>query len=203
MSVATWADMAYAVQQAMALASGLPPEQVIWKHQNYDAPALDYVALAFTSSKRIGQDYLEQSYDAARARGQEIAIVVRGVREIMLEAEFFAASTLPGSAPANPPTVPGLDGLARADRSSASMILPEVRDLMRAGGVVPFDPQPVQNVPGVVGTGFRGRAVLPIRCYASAQAVAEYFSWIATVNVTVTAKGGVGGDKVFTVKAPP
>lgn len=178
MAPPTWTQVHDAIQAAVAQASGLPASQVIWKYQNFDAPALDYVAMAFSSLGVVGIDALVPSYDGTRPAGQEIALTVTGVRELPLNVECFSASTADSS-----------DALSRAEIIRTSMVLPSIRDQLAAVGVSAFDPQPVQYVPDVVAVGFRGRATMTVRCYVPAPLAQDLVGYIKTVNGTATISG--------------
>lgn len=107
--------------------------------------------------------------------GQEIELAVRGNREVTLTIEVYTAEVTTGAA-----------AIAVAEQIRSSLVLPSIRGALGAAGVVPFDPQVAQFMPSIVSVGFRGRAVLPIRCYIPAPSAAELTGFIERMNGTAT-----------------
>lgn len=135
------------------------------------------------------------TWNYLRPAGQEISQTTSGVREVVVEATCFTSST-DGS---NDST----DAIALAEQIKGSLLLNSVRDPLGVAGVSPFDPQPVQYMPDIPNTLFRGRAIAPIRCYVPAQAYAEYVTYIQTVRGTIsTTGGGVPGVTSTPYQAP-
>lgn len=110
---------------------------------------------------------------------QEIKAVVRGVRETSIELQCFSAATASAD-----------EALFMAEQIRTGLLLPSVRSGLAAVGVSPFDPGPANYAPAVVNVGFRGRATCSIRCYVPAQALAEYYGFIQTVNGKIRYTGG-------------
>lgn len=189
-----WTITADAVQAAIARAAQLATDRVVWKYQNVDAPAYDYVALGFGSLLSIGIDYLTLTYDASRAPGQEYEQRVNGNREVSLEVECYTSQTTPQSSPF--PDKGLNDSMAVAERIRASLLLPTVRAKMASVGVSPFDPGPVRNLPTIASAGFRGRAQFSIRCYMPIIKIVEYVGYIQHFNGTVGVSGGATGYSI-------
>jgi hypothetical protein len=186
----SWDQIQDAFSTAIARAAQLDPSRILWAFQDVDEPPMDntisgntgkrsYIKLAMPSIKTIGRDFLQRSYDATRAAGQEVKLQVQGTRELPLELQAFTASTADGQA-----------AIFLADLAVSNLLLPSVRDILTAVGISVFDPGPVQYVPTVVAAGFRGRATCTLRTYVPALALAEYVTWIQTVNGTLTTTGG-------------
>lgn len=193
--MATWAAIRDAVQTAIVTASGLSSGAVIWKFQDAPQPALDYVALSLGAPIELGQDAIVTSTDLNRDPGEEVELAVVGVREIALQVEVYTAATVASAG------VP--DALERAERIRTSLRLPTLREALAAVQFVPFASGPVQYVPDIVAIGFRGRALLAVRCLMPSPAVAEYVGYIETVTGTVTATGGgTGSPYVIDYTAP-
>lgn len=182
-----WDDVGDALLKAVRLASRLEQDQVIWKHQNYNAPAEDYVAIQLQGAVTIGIDSLKQTYSAARPRGQEFKIEVRGTREATLEIEFFSTGTVSGR------SVSALSGCAQI---VAGLRLPSVRHVLQQQQIAAFDPGVVRWIPDVPNTGFRGRAACSVRCYIPAPTVEEYAGFIERMSGDVTIQGSASGDVV-------
>lgn len=179
--MATWDQIAAAIQAQLTTASGLSSGSVIWKYQNAGAPALPYMALALGGIIEIGQGFVSESTNLARPAGQEIELKVGGQREVTLAVEVFTSPTVPT----------GTAAMAIADKARTALRAPTIRAALRAVGFVPFDPGPVQYAPDVADVGFRGRATCSIRCSMPAQNVVEYVGYIARVSGTATVHGGV------------
>lgn len=177
----SWTDVRDAIQAAVAQASGLPAASVIWQFQNADEPPLDYISLTFGNIKSLGQDFIQTTYNGG-GTGVDITQTVYGTRELALEIACFSASTADQN-----------DASARCELIKSSLSLPSLRTLLAAQGVAPFDPGDVQYVPTIVGTGFRGRATMTVRCYLPAQTVQELTTYIATINGTASVSGGAQG----------
>jgi hypothetical protein len=177
--MATWAQTQNAMQAAIVAASGLATGRVIWKWQNAPAPGTTWIAMGLTPAAAVGQDFLRHQMVVDPAPHQEVELYVSGVREVTLTLEAYTAEVLDDAG-----------ALALADRTRTALLLPSVRDALRAVGVTPFDSSaPVQFLPEIVAVGFRGKAVLPIRCWMPSQAVSEFTTYIQTIGLEVTADG--------------
>ena len=183
MTSPTWNQIAEAVQQAIATASGL---STIWSYQNVDAPALDYVRLSLGSLLTVGIDFVWE-YDRGTGAPvtQEIAQALVGMREVPLQIEAFSSSAVETTAKTT--------ALSIVDDIVGKLRLPRARDAFAAVGIVPFDPGPVNYVPDVVAIGFRGRAVCDVRCRMAARVIEEYTTYINSVAGTATISGMSGG----------
>lgn len=181
-----WDDVADALLKAVRLASGLPQERVVWKHQNYNAPAYDYVAIQLTNVVPLGIDSLRMTYSAARPRGQEFKIEVRGTREVNLEIECFSAGT--GSVSGR-----SVSALAMCTRIVTSFRLPSIRHVLQQQHIGLFDPGGARWIPDAPGTGFRGRSTATCRCYIPAPTVEEYVGFIERMSGDVTIGGAANG----------
>lgn len=175
----SWQDAMNAIQSAFAAAAQLDPTAVVWAWQNIPQPATPYVKLSMPSITTKGIDWLSRTVDLTRPAGQEVKAQAVGNREVPIEMQVFTDSVADGVA------APFL-----AEQIKTGLLLPNIRSILTAVGISPFDPGPVQNVPMIVAANFRGRATCTIRCYMPAQALAEYYGYIETVNGTITSTGG-------------
>ncbi len=110
---------------------------------------------------------------------QELRAHIEGFREVSWELQFFTKHT-----------ADNFDANTLAENTRTSLLFNSVRDILRAQQVSPFDPGPVNYLPEVVGTNFRGRATCSVRCYIPAQALFQYYGTIKTVNGSTTYSGG-------------
>lgn len=123
------------------------------------------------------------------AAGAEVALVVGGVREVALQLEVWSAAVVDEIAQ---PTA-----MATCEAIVGKLRLPTARNALRAVGVTPFDPGPVNWVPSIVATKFRGRASCDVRCRVPARALTEYTTFISSLTVGVRV-----GAITFDVEAP-
>lgn len=193
-----WTEIRNALQAAVCAAAGFTTDaakkKCIWKFQDASQPGMDYVCLHIPRIFPIGQDGIAESTDLGRPAGEEVKLEVVGDRELMLEVECFSASVADSN-----------DALATADRIRSGLALPSVRALVNSVCLAVIEAGPAQYVPSVVSAGFRGRAVVEVRCHASASAagaIAEYVGYIAVVKGTITTTGGALGPKVEAYEAP-
>lgn len=195
--LATWDQRMAGIQQAIALASGLDASKIVWGFQNVNAPSPPYISLSLGSLITRGQDYIRTTYSASRPAGQEIQQEVKGLREMMLNISVFADVQV-GSVAKMPFGSGSSAGLAELIKSA--LLLPSVRDTLRNVQVSPFGPGAVQSILGIAGMAFRGRALLPVRCYVPAVAAVAYTTYIQTVSASVTVQKSDGTtEKTFTV----
>ena len=176
----TWQQTRDAIHAAIVSASGLATDHVIWSWQNVDAPDTPYIELALTPSMQIGQDWIDETYDVTRPAGKEIELAVRGTREVKLAVTIFSLKAVDTG---------NIEAVAVAQTIQGKLLLPSVRNQMAAVGVTPFDPSHIVNVPAIIKAGFRGRAVLDVRCYMPAIVVADYIGWIQFVQGTLGING--------------
>jgi len=176
-----WTEIHNATQAAIVLASGLPSGKVLWKFQNANAPLQPYIAMKFTPSKTVGQDYKRYDLDLARPLGTEYKVSIAGTREVTLEIEAFTDSTADSS-----------DALSLLEQVKSAFLLDGVMAALDAVELSVFDPGPVNYLPDVPTVNFRGRAVCSVRCYVPAIRAVEYAGYIATVTGKVTAISGGG-----------
>lgn len=192
----SWTDVRDAMQAAIVEASGLAADHVLWKYQNQDAPGLPYISMTLITALTRGIDYLRPSFLSTRTPGQEFKLKPKGTREVPWQLEFFTAST-----------ADQFDALALGDNTKTRLLVPAVRSLLQAQEISPFDPGPVQYIPDVPNIRFRGRSVCTVRCFVPTQALAEYVSYIASINGVVHVQGGGAGphDVPFSVTStkPP
>lgn len=183
-----------AIQAAIVTVSGFNTARVLWKFQNADAPALDYCALSLGVATEVGQDFIVEDYSALRSPGSEFRETVTGTREISLQCEVFSAATVS--------SVSAADAMETAENIRTGLRLTAVRAALATVGVVPFDRPSVTYIPDVVSVGFRGRALVTVRCYMPAPAVVAYTGYIATVEGTITVSGGHPDPTVIDYTAP-
>jgi hypothetical protein len=181
----SWDQVGDALQQAIDRASGLPAGSTVWKNQDRNAHALDYVAIDLTSMLTIGIDAVTPSFNPDRVRGQEIKIETSGQRECSLSVECFTSVATSGKNAA---------ALALCSRIYSGLLLPSNRAILSAADVSVFDVSSVLWIPDVPGRAFRGRAVGTLRCYMPAPTAQEYVGYIERMSGTVYANfAGVTG----------
>lgn len=128
--------------------------------------------------------------------GKEIQLQVQGYREVTLSIEVFT-ETLVSSDDSR-------DALGIVEQIRSALTLPSIVDRLSSQGVSTIDlSAPATYVPEIVSIGFRGRAVLDVRCYVPAVAATEYTGYIAQVNGTLTAHGGAIDPETVEWTAPP
>lgn len=184
---ATAAQIVDALHAACVAASGLSAASVLWGNQDRNQPALPYVALYLLTPRAVGVDYLTQTQVLTDPLGTEIKQTTTGLREFTLSIEVHAAPVITSSTAS--------DARDLAERVRAGLLLSSVRAGLRAVGVSAFDTSaPLQVLPGLVSQGYRGRAVLDVRCYAPAIAVTEAVGYITSTRITPTlSPTGAGG----------
>lgn len=126
-----------------------------------------------------------------------IVLTTVGTREVALQLECFTGPAAGSVAPAAG-LVEALGSTARAvlDEVVTRLRLPTARDALAAVGVVPFDPGPVNWIPEVAATTYRGRASCDIRCRMPARALREYSNFIESIAGTATIEGGPAGVNI-------
>lgn len=184
-----WEDIENAIQRAVAQATGLASDSVIWKYQNFNQPDFDYATVDLGDLITIGQDFVKYSTDLTRPNGQEIKQRVVGLREVSLEIEVFTADRL-GNESAKP----------ILERARTALRLPSIKHALNVAGLSPFDLGAVHSLPYIPSVNFRGRAVCSIRCNVITPEVVEYCGYISRVRGTATwytASGVTGGQAIF------
>lgn len=179
----SWEDVENAMQAAVSKASGYPADRVFWSYQNINEPAAstDFIVITFRGEIVVGVDRINTEYDGTRPVGQEIKQEIRGVREVPFELSCYT-STTSGNVAAR-----RILELVRT-----RLRLPTVRDGLHKVGLSPFDSGPVNYVPDMPATNFRGRATCTVRCYVPVTDCAEYVPYIARVRGTVFPVGWIG-----------
>lgn len=192
----TWPIILDAMHAAIIAASKLPDGQVIWKGQNVGAPEESYVAMSLGPVLEVGQDGEVDKTDLSRPAGEEVELEMLGSREVALQLEVFTAATVP--------TVGAEDALTIAERVRTRLRLSSIRRPLAEATVSPFGIGQVQHLPAIEAAGFRGRALLDVRCYLSVPLddAKEYTGYIARVNGTVTASGDGSGTVTKNFTAP-
>lgn len=178
----SWEDVEDAMQKAVALASRLPSDHVIWSYQNVNEPTEPHIIIKFGGAITIGTDRIATSQDLDRPNGQEMKQEVRGVREVPFELQAFTTTTTGSSAARH-----------MLELVRTRLRLPSIRYGLRNVGLSPFDPGPVNWVPDIPAAKFRGRAVCTIRCYVPVMDCEEYTGYIARVRGLVVFSGSAGG----------
>lgn len=187
-----WAPVRDAIVQAIMAASGLGENQVLWAYQNRNQPPDPYIDLNISGSSNPAQDAIVASTDLARPAGQEIKLETQGFREVTLSVEIYTKTV--------DTTDVELDALAYAEQIRSALLLPTIRDRAAKFGVSFFDSfGPAQYIPKLISVGFKGFALLQIRCWVPAVSAAEYTGYISTVRgtVAVTPEGGTEHDAPF------
>lgn len=197
-----WGDIRKAMQQAIVAASGFSPEKVLWASQNSYQPKGDYIDLSLSGFINAGQDGIIQGYEPAAPNGQQITQQVIGQREVTLTVEVFT-DTLASNEQRNA-VLPGDDALAVVDAIRSAFMFDTIRDPPAALGISFFDlSATAEYVPQIASTGFRGRAVWPIRCWVPAPPARQRTTFIETVEGRITASGGAGDPIVRDFTATP
>lgn len=176
-----WDDTGDAIQQAVERASGTT---VIWKGQNVDAPGAEYIAIALGDMSEIGVPYERVSQDLTRPRGEEMEIQVFSSLECTLELECFTASAVSSKNAA---------ALSLLTRAVIGLWLPSIKAILQRQAISIYDASPVQWIPDVPSTNFRGRSVCTLSVYMRPPTVHEYVGYIERVRGTVTVHGTASG----------
>lgn len=181
----SWVAVRDAVVVAIQSVSGYDPDRVLWAYETKNQPQVDYVSLAFTSSLNPGQDGITSSTDLTRPAGKEIKLQLVGFREAVLQIEVYTASVVDS-------VDTGRDALDVLEQIRSGLQFDNVREqLAAAAGVTPFDTMgQINYVPTIVSIGFRGKAVLDVRCFVPAEALAQYTGYIGSAGGTATIHGG-------------
>jgi hypothetical protein len=95
---------------------------------------MDYVSMHLNPSTSTGPDYVDNVYDSHAAAGHEIALTVRGTREVMLELQCYTAATVATAAVGD--IAAKDDALALAEKIRAGLMLPTARGLMAAQSTI-------------------------------------------------------------------
>lgn len=184
-----WNDVGDALQDAIQRASQLPAGRVVWKHQDRNAPPLDYVAIDLGGMIPIGIDGVVTSFNDERPAGQEVKIETRGVRECVLTVECFTSEAISGRE---------ASAAVLCSKIYSGLLLPSIREILHRADVSVFDVSLISWIPDVPSRSFRGRAVGELRCYMPAPTVAEYAGYIERVSGTVTVLGCNGSPSGIT-----
>lgn len=189
----SWEAIGDALQRAIALGAQLPEESVTWGFQDIDEPALPFIELAVSPARVIGRDYLVKSFDDTRPQGQEVKVEVRGMRAITIEIHGYTLQAWGMGRQ----TAVGL-----VDAAATALTLPSIRTLLQRVDCGVFRIGEAEDMPVVVGSAFRGRALCLVEAYIPPQAIAEYCGYIAKVSGSVTTIGGRVTPKVEDFEAP-
>lgn len=171
-----------AIRQWVLTASGFPDQRVIWRNENGNALAENYIDIALGGELTLGVDAETHDFDAMRPAGEEIEITIEGDREFSVSVECFTKAATEQLAEATARTV--------LSQVQTKLGLPSNRAALYAVGVACFDLGSVQWVPAVIETGFQGRAVIEPRFYARDDA-SERTGYIKRVEVLDTVTGNV------------
>jgi hypothetical protein len=178
----SWEDVENVMQAAIVTASRLSADRVTWSYQNVNEPEQSHVVITFGGSVNASQDWIRNTQDLSRPKGQEMRQQIRGVRDVPFDIDVFTDATS-GS------------GAARhlADLIRTRLRLDSIRLELRRYGISPFDTFGAVNwIPDIPTVNFRGRATLTIRCYVPVDDCDEYVGYIARVQGLI-APSGLGG----------
>lgn len=170
---AQWVALEDAVHAWVVSGSGLTAARVLWAQQRAPQPGAAYISLRILGLRQVGHDWTDVVDNPTPTAGAEILHRARGVRELTLGLQCFAAAAT-GTA--------GAVALLEAVRAAAA--LPTRRDALRAAGLGILGFGSVTSIDGFVGGHgiFEPRATLDVRCHVASQ-VSEAGTFIEFVEV--------------------
>jgi len=178
----SWPAVRDAFVAAIATASGLDAQHVVWAYQRATQPTGPYISLSLSVLSNPGQDGIVATTDLTRPAGQEIQLAVIGFREATLDLEIFSDVVVSANGSADPIEI--------GENVRAALALPTLRETAAVAGISFLGDSPVQYLPEIVAVDFRGRATLDIQCFVPAAAAVEYTGYVASVTGAVTVHGG-------------
>lgn len=168
-----WDDYEQAIRQWVIEASGLNTTKVIRAEQNGPRPATPFAEVRVGDAIAVGAaDAVERYYDPFADPGEEVTLVVRGLRELEVTVRVFTDASV-GAESAR----------ALLEKTRTALGLDTFRDILQDAGVTVFDRGVVQHLPGVLDTRWEGRATLTVRAYVE-DTVSETTGYIDSVQVT-------------------
>jgi len=174
-----------AVHTWFVAATGL---QAIWRKQSAPQPKRPYGSLLRIAGPVQAAPQWEErnNYDAARALGKEIEVVVCVPCSITISCQVYV-----GQPDASNPDVDAMDYILRAD---ASLSQPNPLELLRASAVSVIGAETPQDLSQLVENEFDSRANLDVRFGASLNS-ADYIGYINKVGISSPAiPNGIGVD---------
>lgn len=170
-----WSTVEDALRGWLLQGSGLPADRVYFAHQDSGQPEdQPRISLRIGDSETMGLPELEQSYDGAQPRGQEIQYKIRAFKVVHVEVQAFAnAATTP---PLGAPTAHELLQVCET-----TLGLPGVRDALNAAGVGVLKSSGVRRLPKIQGIGWEDAAVLEL-AICIGQTATERLGYFETVN---------------------
>lgn len=168
-----WTAAENAIEAWFRTGSGIGNGKVVWANQAMPQVAMPYATLRISGVRKLGTtDEETQAYDGDADPGQEITTTIKGVREITVSCQVFAAPVT-GS------------GTAREFAAAAQLALelPTVRFALNQAGLSISGVGAVQDISALFETKFQSRASLDVTMYL-VDAISEQTGYIETVNTT-------------------
>lgn len=169
-----WATLEDAVRTWVVNATALGADRVYFSEQ--DLPVSEIaprISIRLGDLVQIGQDGFHTSYDPLQPAGQEIEVKAAGMRELVVDLQAFAPTTVGAGV-----TARSLLALAQA-----ALSLPSVRTLLNDAGLGLLEQGTVQRVPQPRQAMWEDRATLSVR-FCVAQSVSERIGYIDTAVLT-------------------
>lgn len=163
-----------AIQAWVVAGSGLDDQHVIWTG---DGPGGPMPAGTYISMRLLREEIVSQDWLIPRREGTRVVVHARGTRQPTLElscsSDFEYGQRRPGQI---------------LSRVLASLRLPSVRAVLRAGGVGVGVRGPIRTVPGVRSMMFDPKAVCEVGLHTMVD-VSEVGADVATVGVQTSVDG--------------
>lgn len=146
----SWTTLQAAIHAWVVAGSGLVAGKVIFEEQNGNRPAEPFVGITFGTLAPLGLDELTHVYNAGGAAGAEITQTVRGMRTLVVRLQCYADPIGANAAHAT------------LSKVQAALALPTVKDALVVAGLGLAGMGSVVPLGKVLGTTWKGRAVLDV-----------------------------------------
>ena len=173
-----WVAAEDAVFNWIVSASGLDADKVFWSFQPNTRQKGTFVTIEWDGPLEVGRDYTQSFTDLGRSAGQEIQLVVRGDRELVLRVQCFSDSVT-GNSTSN----------AILSQIKGAIRLPSINTTLNDAGLNPFGTFSISHVPEIVGINFESRSVMDVRFYM-VDTTSEFTGYIDTTIVSGTIDTG-------------
>jgi hypothetical protein len=166
-----WEEAEDIIRAWVMAGTGYASERVWWADQKIPQGATDFAVIRFGGTIPLGAFDAHSEYtDLGADAGGEIEIRTRGDREVTVGIQIFTAAVVGNEC-----------ARAKAIRLQALLGLPSIREPMVAAGVSPFDTGQIQNLSGLIGGDYAGRASLDCRFYIT-ETVSDYVGYISEIE---------------------